>query len=430
MSEPTSMLTFAELVRRAAIEAGIAYYGSTGSESPMPPINTHDLGLCKDAVNDAIRMFISDAPVKGWRWMRRIMSVTITGTRITGTADAGTGATLIDAALKTVYDADDDLNGYYCYILTGTGAGSYAKITNYTASTGTVEVADWLDAYGNAGGTDPTTNSTYAITPVETVGGDIARYPLAENFGGEVDGEINYAASSGHNVIQWVDESTIRARRAITVNTGYPMFAAVIPLEFLQGYNGPKRRYELILDPQPVSDEVVTFPYTVYFNELKLETGVVDSVAVTPIRLLDATRTEGDDYFNGWKISIVNGTGKGSNAIVDDYTGASGTFALAATGWYKSDGTSGGTTPAADSIYSVEPANNLHPAGLKFDQAILSACMAQVELNISDEPTGKYKLYKTVDLPAALRIDTRTAPLKLSKTSRIQERTWKDITYN
>jgi len=424
--EPTSMLTFQELVKRTAIEAGIAYYGSTGSESPMPPIDVHDLGLCKDAVNDAIRMFISDAPAKGWRWMRRIMSVTLTGTRITGTADAGTGATLIDAALKTVYDADDDLNGYYCYILTGTGAGSYAKITNYTASTGTVEVADWLDVYGNAGGTDPAVGSTYAITPVETVGGDISRYPLAENFGGEVDGEINYAASSGHNVIQWVDESTIRARRAITVNTGYPMFAAVIPLEFLQGYNGPKRRYELILDPQPVSDYVLTFPYTVYFDELKLETGLATAGGATSIT--DSGRTEADDYFNGWKATIVSGTGKGSWALITDYTGANGAATVA--DWLKPDGTAGGIDPNTTSVYNFAPVSNLHPAGIKFDQAILSACMAQVELNISDEPTGKYDIYKKVDLPNAMRIDVRTAPLKLSKTSRIQERTWKDITYN
>lgn len=427
MSEPTSMLTFAELVKRTAVEAGIAYYGSTGSESPMPPINVHDLGLCKDAVNDAIRMFISDAPAKGWRWMRRIMSVTITGTRITGTADAGTGATLIDAALATTYDADNDLNGYYCYILTGTGAGSYAEITDYTALSGTVVVDDWLDAYGNAGGTNPAVGSTYAITPVETVGGDISRYPLAENFGGEVDGEINYAASSGHNVIQWVDESTIRARRAITVNTGYPMFAAVIPLEFLQGYNGPKRRYELILDPQPVADDVLTFPYTVYFDELRLETGLATGGGSTSV--VDSSRTEADDYFNDWKVSIVDGTGKGSWAIVTDYTGATGTITVA--DWLKPDGSAGGIDPVtALSVYNLTPVSNLHPAGMKFDQAILSACMAQVELNIEDEPTGKYKVYKTVDLPNAIRIDTRTAPLKLSKTSRIQERTWKDITYN
>jgi len=426
MSEPTSMLTFAELVKRTAVEAGIAYYGPAGTSNPLPPIDAHDLQLCKDAVNDAIRMFISDAPAKGWRWMRRIMSVTLTGTRITGTADAGTGATLIDAALKTVYDADDDLNGYYCYILTGTGAGSYAKITDYTASTGTVEVADWLDAYGNAGGTDPTTNSTYAITPVETVGGDISRYPLAENFGGEVDGEINYAASTGHNVIQWVDESTIRARRAITVNSGYPMFAAIRPLEFVGGYSGPKRRYELILDPQPVSDEVLTFPYTVYFDELRLETGLATDGGTDNIT--DSVRTEPDDYFIGWKVSIVDGTGKGSWAIVTDYTGSTGTITV--DDWLKPDGSADGIDPVADSVYNLTPVSNLHPAGIKFDQVILSACMAQVELTIEDEPTGKYKIYKTVDLPNAIRIDTRTAPLKLSKTSRIQERTWKDITYN
>ncbi|KKL84758.1 hypothetical protein LCGC14_1961510, partial [marine sediment metagenome] len=303
MAEPTSALSFEGLILRVAREAGIAYHGSSGTERAMVPVDAHDLDLCKRIVTDGIRMFIADAPENGWRWMRRIASVTVTATRVTGTADsvstttivdtdlcenlgsmtaeAGTNATtLVDASLTASYPTDNELIGYYCYIETGTGAGSYALITDYVASTGTitvadwlasggqpggtdpvstdtfgisaykilnnyycyitagtgknswavitdfnssngtVTVADWLDAYGNPGGTDPTVGSTLAITPIETVGGDIHRYPLPENFGGEVDGQIHYASDTNHSsTIDWVHESHIRNRRAVTVIT-------------------------------------------------------------------------------------------------------------------------------------------------------------------------------------------------------------------
>ncbi|GAG61239.1 unnamed protein product [marine sediment metagenome] len=248
MSEPTSALSYYDLILRVARETAIAYYGSTGNEPAMIPVDAHDLDLCKKIVNDAIRMFIADAPPKGWRWMRRIMSVVLTATRVTGIVDSIPVANqLTDATLITAYDTDDDLKDWYCYILTGTGAGSYAKITGYAKATGTITVTDWLDAYGNLGGTDPVATDTFAITPVETVGGDISRYPLAENFGGEVNGEIHYEANTNHAaIINWRDEAYIRARRAVTVITGYPQFAAIRPLEFYAGGTGPKRRWELI----------------------------------------------------------------------------------------------------------------------------------------------------------------------------------------
>jgi len=146
MAEPRGVLSYEDLILRVAKEAAIAYYGSTSSERAMIPVDAHDLDLCKQIVDDGIRMFISDGPAKGWRWMRRTMSVVLTATRITGTADSTSTTTVVDLTLADDYDTDDDLLGYWCYILTGTGAGSYAKITGYTAISGTITVADWLDA--------------------------------------------------------------------------------------------------------------------------------------------------------------------------------------------------------------------------------------------------------------------------------------------
>lgn len=440
MAEPTSALSFYDLILRVAREAGMAYYGSSGSEPAMIPVDEHDFDLCKNIVNDGIRQFIADAPPKGWRWMRRIMSVTLTATRVTGTADAAdaddndptTSTTLTDATLETNYDSDDDLNDWWIYILTGTGAGSYAQITDYATSGGVITVADWLDAYGNPSGTYPVAGDTFAITPVETVGGDIHRYPLAENFGGEVNGEIHYEANTNHAaLIEWRDEAYIRSRRAVTVITGYPQFAAIHPLEFASGGTGPTRRWELIVNPDPVAADTLEFPYTLFFDKLRMAAGDASSVDGTT-GLLDSTidNLYPDDYFNGWTIRIISGTGKNSYALVDDYTGGTAKFTVL--DWLGVSGGAGGTDPAVNSVYYVEPPGNLHPAGLRFDEAIKAACLAQAELDVEDIVSGFVNKYMKKDLPAAYAADIRSAPRKLGSMDRakrhIRERTWLDIT--
>jgi len=418
MSEPTSRLTTADLIMRIARKAGIAYYGANGDEKAMVPIDTYNLELCKDLLNDAIRMFISDAPARGWRWQRRIMNVVLSSLRITGTVDSATAATLYDATLFETYTTDNGaLLNMYIYILTGTGKGSWAKILNYDATSvpGTIGiVGNWLDQYGNVGGTTPAIGDTYAITSVETVGGDIARYPLAEDFGGEYSGKIDYAADTAHGTfIEWCDESEIRARRSVNVISGYPRRAAIRPLEpaISDLENGSvKRRFELFLDPEPSAGDTLQFPYNLTFDKLDLETGKATTTTGAD-NLTDSARTEGDDYFNDWKIEIISGTGRGSWALVDDY--GSGKFDIVADDWLKANGDSGGTHPAANSIYVVAPVNNTHPAGLRFDESILAACMARLEMDSDELQEGLEQRYMQKAIPLAHRIDARSAPRTL-----------------
>jgi hypothetical protein len=435
MAEPTSAYTFRDLVAKIAHEHGSAYYASGSGKPLIPADDEYNLQLCKEIVNDGIKMFIADAPRKGWRWMRRIAKIKINNTRVTGTADAADATSLTDATLETTYDSDDDLNDWWIYILTGTGQYSYAQITDYTASGGVITVADWLDQYGNAGGTNPAASSTFAITKYETVGGDIARYPLPEYFGGEVNGRITYTKDSNHSaIIDWVDEAHIRTVKSVTEISGYPRRAAYRPLEPV----GPalastsiKRRWELILDPKPSAEDTLEFPYTLYFDKLDLEAGIADSGSTTTV--VDATRTEGDDYFNGWRCEIIAGTGKGSYALVTDYTGSTGTFTVA--DWLTAAGAAGGTDPAADSVYAVEPANNRHPAGQRFDEAVLAACKYKLdEEDDSDTVRDKEfaEKYTKKALPKAYETDGRGQPRRLGTMNRgyglIYERTWSDIT--
>ena len=76
-SAPTMEMTFSDLIIEVAEVAGIAYYGASGDEAAQVPGDAHSLALCKKVVNTAIRMFISDGPPNGWRWMRKIARITL-----------------------------------------------------------------------------------------------------------------------------------------------------------------------------------------------------------------------------------------------------------------------------------------------------------------------------------------------------------------
>ncbi len=434
MSEPTSAYSMRDILTRVAVELGSAYYGSAGDEKAMPPVDdVHNLDLCIRIVNDGIKKFIGDAPAKGWRWMRRVMAITFASTRVTGTVDSSSAITVVDATLSTTYDTNDDLNNWYVYILTGTGKGSYAKITDYVAVTGTCTVAEWLDENGNAGGITPAAGDTFAITNVETINGDIARYPLPENFGGEVDGPIRYGKNTSHGGrLEWIDESYVRARRAITVSSGYPRYAAIRNFEPVNNSLSSKRRFELIVDPEPSAADIVEFPYTLFFDKLQFEGG--SASAAGTISLTDSTFANiwPDDYFNGWIVSIISGTGKGSYAKVTDYAGSTCVFTVA--DWLDISGGAGGVDPDATSIYTVEPANNLHPAGFRFDRAILKACLAEMEQSSEEMVSIRHQEeYYKITLPAAYKLDVRSAPRSLGNLlqhEHIHERYQNDVVYS
>jgi hypothetical protein len=74
-AEPTSALTYGQLTTEVAYKIGCAYYGSDGQGPPQLPINAHDLAICQNLVNKAIRKFINDGPPGGWRWLNPIAQV-------------------------------------------------------------------------------------------------------------------------------------------------------------------------------------------------------------------------------------------------------------------------------------------------------------------------------------------------------------------
>lgn len=74
--EPTSALTFNDLVTETAYKIGCSYYGVDGTEAPQAPIDAHDLAVCQRIVNKAVRKFINDGPKpNGWRWLNPVAQV-------------------------------------------------------------------------------------------------------------------------------------------------------------------------------------------------------------------------------------------------------------------------------------------------------------------------------------------------------------------
>jgi len=379
-----------------ALAAAVAYYGSDGQQPALVPINQHDLEKCLRCVNRGINMFIASAPAEGWRWMNRIMEVTLGTVQTEGTVDSGSSTTLIDSTLSTTYDTNNEITGYYVYNKT---KEIYGAITGYTTSTGTCFVAAWLDYDDEVSTLVPVAGDSYSITDVKTIGGDKARYPLSQDF---------------H-----------RVKREVTVTTGYPTRAAVRPWR--------KRRWELIVDPSPTAGDTLIFPYRVGFSELQMKTGTSNAGATTSLTDADLANLYPTDYFKGWYIYLIDGTGKGSYAKCTAYAAATGVFTVA--DWLSIDGSAGGTDPSTSTSYYVEPANNKHPAGQQHDDAIRAACLAMAEREFDDVNKGYMAEFIERALPSSHKIDARSAPRKLGMilpgTRPVRyKRTWTDVTYD
>jgi len=398
MSEPTAALSLYDLVLTVAKAAEVAYYGADGDERAMVPVDAVELDRCLTVVNTAIRDFIARAPVNGWQWRKRLMEVDIVR-GYEGTAAAGTATSLTDTDIAGDYD-DDYFNGYVLRITAGTGEDEYATVTDYTGATGKFDFSGGL-----SGSSTPDDTSEYRICrSTQVIDSDPARYLLSQDFQGEHTGPITFKADSNACGIEWTSEGELRKSREVSVQTGdAPFLAAVLPYS-------TRRRWELLVDPSPTNEHTVVFPYLANFDKLELIVGTASAGDATSLTDDTLAWLYPDDYFIGDTVKIISGTGKTSYAIVTDYTGATGAFAVA--DWLYQSGDAGGTDPSSDSIYYVEPAES-HPAGMQFDFAIESACLMQTELEFTDVKRGFTEKFLQVDLPAAYRIDGRSTPRSL-----------------
>jgi hypothetical protein len=419
-------MTMDSLLLRVAIKLAVANYRTDGT--PCLPDDPFNLGECVKMVNRGIGMFIDAAPTEGWRWMRRLATITFAHA-YTGTATAGAATYLTDGDIAGDY-ADDYFNTYTIKVTAGTGEGETATVTDFDGTLGKFIFA------ALSGGSTPDTTSEYRICrSTDVIDADSARYLLPLDFGGQFTGKIKYAANTAHSTyIGWVDESYIRALRSTTVNTGYPSVAAIRPYQPTTTIMGTSRRWEIIFDPQPSADDVVEFPYIVTFDGVQLINGTADSASTTNI--VDATLTTlypKDDILNGWVCEIVDGTGQGSYATVTDYTGATGTVTVA--DWLSPSGEAGGTDPGTSSKFILKPISPYyHPVGFQYDNVVEVACLAACEMFGTDRTSDDHftQMFYEKKIKEAWAMNQRMIPRNLGRCTNgpsvIRERTWTDIT--
>ena len=378
MSE--NALTFSELQIALAVQLGVAYYGAAGTGAAEAPNDTPTLQLVKDLVNGGVRMFITDAPLEGWRWSQPIASVEIWPTSastanaapsyadpsstvlantsifhasmvghdiaftVTSTAD-GTPTYDSTDELNSTIDVDDAIfSGVFAVGQTITFSATSNAYTVSSITDTTTVIVDG-DASGEADGDTVTITRSYPITAVTNIvsatvtgnaGGEAdnavitvtanGNYTLPSTFGGEYSGPITYAA--GTNVgapIGWSNEGQIRQLRENTSSqTGYPSLAAIRKMD----NTDVARIFELSVYPTPNADFTLEFPYPLYFTEF---------------------------------------------------------------------------TADAD----------LHPAGPRYDEAVLAACESYAAMKGEDMPGDRTSYYRSIALPAAYRINARSAPKRL-----------------
>ena len=246
MSEPTSSLTFGDLVVEVARKLNVAYYGPDGDEVAQVPDDVHDLSECKHIVNNAIRMFMSNAPINGWRWTRPIATVVLwpdvavaAAVTVTSTYEPATATTLVTASAATFYPSMElktiivtDVDSYT--------VSSYVSTTQVRVSGNQV----WSGS------------KTFSIAS----GGD---FTLPQTFGGRYTGPITYVADSNLGTfITWESDVKIRRCRAASISAiGYPAWASVRK-------TATARRWELMLYPTPSELLSVEFPYDLHFDTL------------------------------------------------------------------------------------------------------------------------------------------------------------------
>ncbi len=406
MSEPTGVLGFRNFLLRVAEKAGMAYYGSDGQGKAIVPVDAYNLDKCKRIINDAFRLFDGSPPPQGWHWKERITDIVLAATA-TGTATGGSTTTLVDTTSR---DEDDDhFNDWLLTITAGTGISETAIITDFDNGTSTLTFA------ALSGGSTPDTTSIYRVEKINL---------MPEDFDGQIAGKVTYTAASNHATpLSIVDESTIRQFRANFISTGYVTKIAFVPYRPPAGTLNTSRRWEMKTDPSPSVNDTLKVPYISHFNAMDCETGTADSGS--PTTLVDGDRLEADDYFNGWILTVIAGTGLGQTAtITDDYAGSTGTFSFTAL--------SGGSTPDTTTVYYVEPAANLHPAGFRFDNHVLAACYAEAEKQIEEINEGAVELFYKVNLGQAHQIDNLSRPRRLlgRRNSRgyYPQKTWLNVT--
>lgn len=251
MAEPTSTLTFSDLILHVAEKLGTAYYGATGTSAAQIPTNVHDLEKAKRIVNNAIRMFVSNAPKpNGWRWLRPVLQTDLWGDIAVDAANAINSAVYNVAGSNTTVAVPNSafFSSMELKPMTITTVGA-VTIQNYVSPTSVVISGSHTASLGK----------TWSMTAD-------GNYTMPLSFAGQYLGGLSYSPGTNKGIgAEWVDEAIIRRWRSdVNSDTGTPYQFSLRVMDT----GTPRRRWELMAWPKPDEDLSVEFPAMLGFDSL------------------------------------------------------------------------------------------------------------------------------------------------------------------
>lgn len=344
-TEATSALNFGALISTVAFKLGVASFGSGATSAPGIPTDARNLGICAGIVNDAIRMFLADAPPTGFYFSKPVSQVdlwppigpdynTPPSTYVTWVASTYNAAnSTVNLNLTTPNPLPSTISSYpvtylpnfvmsmeQCTMWLGgtpsTGTLGWFVPPNSPLSTSST-VGTPASVYSYNGpfqvsiyiGSNPGVQSTFMSTTPYSTSTQIpfsfannGEYTLPANFGGEVAGEITYIAQTNRGMIlSWTDEAIIRQwQQNQNQQLGTPFWAAVrvMPQPDYSNiaFTPYRRRWQLLTYRTTNEFLSVLFPYILAFNNLVNSTDLPPSPISFDDAVLAACRAQAERY--------------------------------------------------------------------------------------------------------------------------------------
>lgn len=396
VNEPTSALTFRDLIIEVAVNIGVADYGANQNQAADIPQDIHDLDICKRVVNNAIRMVLADAPRNGWMWQTPVADIDLWADVATSAtqgvayvnipADNQTQLTAITAAFFPTMEGHEIVIGipwvtgvtYVANDIVQEGGVRYSCAVGHVAGTFATDLAA-----GNWTATGSPVVASYESPTVVRVAGNYAVTPAAAWVAATPYVAGNLVTSGGYRYT------------CLTAHTSAAAFAT----DLAAGLWATTDEFSM------VSNGRFTLPKTFsgqYEGTLTYASGANHG---TPIELT------GDMEIRHFQENVSSVTGYPRRAAIRRMPDNPRRWEMVT---YP--------TPHADVIVTLPyelhfnnlvALSDLHPAGFAFDEIILAACLAVAERDVDDTLSGRMSYYQDKALVNAKKINARTFPRRL-----------------
>lgn len=392
MSE--SALTFSELQIYLAVQLGVAFYGAAGDEAAQAPTDTATLATIKGYANGGFRMFLNDAPPEGWRFQQPIASVVLwptSSSTVNGTPVYSDPSTTVLANTSIFHDSMVGHN----LVFTVTSTANGAPVYDSDADNSTVNVDDAIFAVPplEVGQiiTFTVTGNSYTINAIT----DTTTVVVDGDASDEVDADT-VTITRSYVIASITDAATA----VVTGNAASESDGATMTITANGNYTLPSTFGGDFLGPvtyAAASNVGVSFTWT---HEGQIR------------KLRENDSSTGDPY----KIAIRK----------MDATDIARRFEMLVYPIPSSDRTI--EFPYDLHFTAMTAAGDLHPAGARFDEAVMAACEAFAEMHGEDALAGRTHYYRQFALPGAYRTNGRMAPKRLGSLLKREARfeDWRD----